>query len=620
MSSNPKDLENQLKAIQSLESFLEPVQTDQDQGVLGQPKEAQVASLPSKEHLEADLKVILVKSGLSSNKLLEQLLKAHDSGKELDSFTLRNFNDIYSQISENLKSFDYQDREFLQNFLDRQLILFSRKSFYMYVRYMAPLILPEGFIDGKHIKLMSDSLQEVERATGSGKKKRKMLFLPPGAMKSKLINLFVSWCLGKHPKWNILHIGHGTQFVEDNAGRPIRDLMRTEEYLRVFPAIIIKSDSRAAGRWETSDGGKYYAAGVGSQIAGRRAHIAICDDVVSEQTAYSVVERRGINAWYVPGLRTRLLPNGSEIVVNTRWHVEDLSGYLIKNDQGSKRPWEIIKIPAILDFEASKLLKMKEGESFWPEFQPLEFLQERKDDPSMTASKWSALYMQEPVPEEGNIIGEKDFMYWSKPEPPALDFIIISIDTAFSLKKTADYNAYSVWGLFHKKTTDMKGREMLLPCLILLEAKRFRCILSEMATIIQETYDFYKPDIVLIEEEARGRDLYPELQLRGFPVIPFSPSQYGDKGMRLHACSPFFKSGRIWVPDSQDFTNDLVEEVSQVPNGAHDDIADTMTQAILYLRDSFGLSNPSYMKETWEEDERSEKKKSKTYWSQATAA
>lgn len=214
-----------------------------------------------------------------------------------------------------------------------------------------------------------------------------MIFCPPGAMKSKIINLFVSWCLGRHPKWNVLHIGHGTQFVEDNAGRPIRDLMRTEEYLKVFPNVKIKQDSRAAGRWELSEGGKYYGAGVGTQIAGRRAHISICDDVVSEQTAYSIVERRGINAWYVPGLRTRLLPNGSEVIVNTRWHTEDLSGYLEHNDKKTRRPWNIIKIPAILNEEGAKLLGLKEGDSFWPEFQDIEFLEERRADPSMTRLK-----------------------------------------------------------------------------------------------------------------------------------------------------------------------------------------------------------------------------------------
>lgn len=597
-SESPND-----KDIDSLLSFLE----------------APTSQVEAKEVL-GDLSVVKTASGLQNDKIIKKHISNHNQDgiktKSINNLSVDTFLEVYNRILNLTSKLTKEEQGVLLEFISKKIIKLSKKNFYMYVKFMAPEILPEGFIDGRHIKLMSDSLQEVEEATTKGTPRRQMIFCPPGAMKSKLINLFVSWCLGRHPKWNILHIGHGTQFVEDNAGRPIRDLMRTEQYLKVFPNVKIKSDSRAAGRWELVDGGKYYGAGVGTQIAGRRAHVSICDDVVSEQTAYSIVERRGINSWYVPGLRTRLLPNGSEIIVNTRWHTEDLSGYLENNDKKSKRPWEIIKIPAILDEKASELLGLPVGESFWPEFQPLEFLQERKDDLSMTASKWSSLYMQEPIPEEGSIFKETDFQLWDSVKPPPIDMVILSLDTAYSIKTSADFSAYSVWGIFQQKNVDSKGREFWIPHLILIEADKKRWEYPELLKQVIEMNAYYKPDIILVENKASGQSLIPELRLMGYPVAEFNPTQWGDKVMRANACTPYFRNGRIWVPDSQDFSSTLIKDALEFPFGSSDDLVDTMTQTLIHLRQTMNISTEQHMSEDID-DEDDYHKRRKTYWSSA---
>lgn len=586
-------------------------------GFLEKPKEDSLDT-PLVQDLTKDKEVLDVAQGLSNDPLLKRVLTTYNTDgvkdKKIGNMSIEAFQSIYDKILQISDKLTKEEKVVILEFISKKVIKYARTNFYMYVKFMAPEILPEGFIDGKHIKLMADSLQKVEEATSKGNPRRQMIFCPPGAMKSKLINLFVSWCLGRHPKWNILHIGHGTQFVEDNAGRPIRDLMRTEQYLKVFPNVKIKSDSRAAGRWELSEGGKYYGAGVGTQIAGRRAHISICDDVVSEQTAYSIVERRGINAWYVPGLRTRLLPNGSEIIVNTRWHTEDLSGYLENNDKKGKRPWEIIKIPAILDEEAAKLLGLKEGGSFWPEFQPLEFLQERKDDPSMTPSKWSSLYMQEPIPEEGSIFKESDFQIWDNPKPPPIDLVILSLDTAYSIKTSADYSAYSVWGVFQQKNVDPKGREYWVPHLILIEADKKRWEYPDLLKQTIEINDYYKPDIILIENKASGQSLIPELQLMGYPVVPFNPTEWGDKVMRANAVTPYFRNGRVWVPDSQEFSSTLIKDALEFPFGSSDDLVDTMTQLIIHLRQTLNISTQEHMSEEIEDEDDYHKRRN-TYWS-----
>lgn len=523
-----------------------------------------------------------------------------------------------------------------------QFILSVRKEeaaehFYPYVQLMAPLMLPEGFIDGRHIKLMCEELESLERSTAKSTALRKpsapsvdlskekpllgrrvQFLLPPGSMKSKLLNLFVTWCFGRHPKWNILHIGHSTQFAEDNFGRQIRDLMNTPEYSSIFSETRIKKDVKAAGRWETTQGGKYFAGGVGVHIAGRRGTIVVCDDVVSEQTAYSDLERPKINAWYVPGLRTRLLPGGSEIIVNTKWHLDDMSGYLLKVDEESRNPWKVFTIPAILTKEAADLLNsvkwklgenLREGGSFWPEFWPLDALEEKRKDKGMSEAKWNALYQQSPIPEEGNIIKENAFRMWTQNEPPPVDYLLVSVDTAFSTRESADFSAYSIWGVFKEPEEDLLGREYLVNSMILLDCEQGRWEFPQLASKIMEINGQYEPDVFVIEKKASGQSLIQEMRRRGVPIAEYIPDK--DKLSRAHACTPFLEAGRVWIPgDRLDeetvkpkaFAQELVTEATQFPFGSHDDLTDTLTQAILWMRDSFNISNPDYTDE-YEEDE-----------------
>jgi hypothetical protein len=120
--------------------------------------------------------------------------------------------------------------------------------------------------------------------------------------------------------------------------------------------------------------GSYYAAGVRSQIAGRGAHIAILDDVMSEEDSFSESGRKYIKDWYPSGLRTRIMPNGSIIIINTRYHYDDLCGWLLKQemDRESKYsiPWEVVSIPAWLDEVAADLLGLPVGSSYFPEWKP----------------------------------------------------------------------------------------------------------------------------------------------------------------------------------------------------------------------------------------------------------
>ena len=214
-------------------------------------------------------------------------------------------------------------RDRLKDLVDRK----CNEDFLSFVKRFAPLLVSD-FVMGKHIELISEKLQQVE----SGEIKRLMVFLPPRSSKSVICSkLFPAWYIGKHDNHEIMSISHSDQLASD-FGRSVRDIVSEDSFQKVFNGVLLRQDVRAAGKWKTSGGGSYYAAGVRSQIAGRGAHIAILDDAMSEEDAISNAGRRYIKEWWPSGLRTRLMPNGRIIIINTRYHYDDLCGWLLKQD------------------------------------------------------------------------------------------------------------------------------------------------------------------------------------------------------------------------------------------------------------------------------------------------
>lgn len=524
----------------------------------------------------------------------------------------------------------------------------AKNDFMTYVELMAPEILPEGFVSGKHIAVLAKKLQEIEKTVveteafnkanqnairekkvKAKKSKRAQYFLPPGGMKSKLISiLFVSWFMGRHPQWPVLQLGHSTKFCIDNFGRQVLEVLFSDKHIAIFPDdnCRVKRTARSAQSFQLVGGGKYYTTGAGSKIAGRRAALLISDDVISEQEAYSDSVRNKINEWYIPGARSRMLPFGTEIIVNTRWHLEDLSGFLEKRDSGSENPWEIIRFPAILDRESAKLLGLQEGESFWPELWPLDIFIEAQR--TMSASKFNAMYMQNPIADDGNIIKETYWQEWDEEDEPLCEAVIVSLDTAFSEKQSADYSGYTVWGVFFQREIGRNGFEYIAANLILLGSEKgrwsFPVLLEKILgryEKIQGKWDLveegvlqkWQPDYYIVEKKASGQSLIQELRLKQMPVVEFDPGR-DDKITRMNACVPTFMSGRVWYPMDKAWAKSVVAEVCQFPNGPSKDIPDTVSQAIIWLRK--GLVVPSEGEVGWEdmEDAPTVRRKASTYW------
>ena len=518
---------------------------------------------------------------------------------------------------------DFKDLKILEDRLLDQLIEKARTSFYAFVKLMAPAVLPEKFEDGVHIELICSELQEVYESVANHSllPKRLQLWLPPGSMKSKLAsNLFPAWCLGRKPQWCFLAIGSDFEFSVDNFGRPTKDLIDSDQYQAIFPLTKLKKDVQSAGRWDTSKKGRFVARGAGQNIAGRRAHISIVDDAITEQTTDT--GRQEINAWYRKGLRTRLLPRGAEIIINTRWFVEDLSGFMLKVDERSSRPWKVVRIPAILDLEASTMLKARcqvgdprfeEGTSFWPEFWPTALLLEKKE--TMPPHEWASLYQQSPVLEEGGLVKRTDWKIWEEPEPPKCKSVVVSLDTALSQADAANFSAYTVWGVFTNLVTLFDNTQIAQDSIVLLSAGKGRWDFTGLCAKARELDTKYEPDFFLIENTSAGLLLIPEMYKWGLPVLPCQPVK--DKTSRLQATTPYFQAGRVWVPKGKTWAEEVVQEVCSFQprlRNQKDDYTDTVSQAIIWMRDNHKIDNDGYSNR-W--DEAIQKHRPKTYWSSA---
>jgi len=433
-------------------------------------------------------------------------------------------------------------------------------------------VWPE-FIEGKHHKKIADKFNKLAK----GEIKRLIINMPPRHTKSEFASfLLPAWMVGRKPDLKIIQSTHTTELAI-RFGRKAKTLIDSPEYQQMFKTTL-REDSQAAGKWETSQGGEYYAAGVGSAITGRGADLLIIDDPHSEQDALNMASMERAYEWYTSGPRQRLQPGGAIVVVMTRWNMKDLTGMLLKSQKELKSDqWHLIEFPAILP----------SGKPVWPEYWKKDELEGVKA--SISIGKWNAQWMQNPTAEEGSLIKREWWKVWEKDTMPPLEHVIQSYDTAFLKKESADYSAITTWGVFRPDQDSP-------PNLILLDAVKERLEFPELRKKAMEQYRYWNPETVIIESKASGLPLTYELRKMGIPVINFTPSRGNDKHARVNACAPIFESGQIWAPDMK-FAEEVVEECASFPYGDHDDLVDSTTQAVMRFRQGGFISLPDDEKE-----------------------
>jgi predicted phage terminase large subunit-like protein len=467
---------------------------------------------------------------------------------------------------------------------------------------------------GKHHRKLADLLMEIERGreyddegvplddTG---KDRVCVNIPPRHGKSQLVSLyFPAWYLGRNPDKKVMMVSHTTDLAVD-FGRKVRNLISTEQYQAVFPNVQLAQDSKSAGRWNTNAGGEYYACGIGSSIAGRGAHLLLVDDPHSEQDVlngnFDVFDKA--YEWFTYGARTRLMPGGRVAIVQTRWHLDDLTGRVVRdmaqNQQADQ--YEVIEFPAILEIEQEteeegKTVSKIVEKPLWPEFFNLNALHRTKA--SMPLFQWNAQYQQKPTAEEAALVKREWWTYWDYDTPPECEYIIMSLDAAAEKNNRADYTAITIWGVFNYEggQRDSDGNTIGVPNtynLILLNSIKERMEFPELKEKAYNEYLEWEPDAFIVEKKSSGTPLYQELRRTGVMVQEFTPHRgSGDKIARLNSVADIIKSGLVWVPRTR-WAEELVEEVAGFPFMSHDDLVDSMVMALMRFRQGGFISLPS---------------------------
>ena len=426
---------------------------------------------------------------------------------------------------------------------------------------------------GKHHRILSNLLMQI----AAGKKDRVCVNIPPRHGKSQLVSIyFPAWFLGKFPNKKVMMVSHTTDLAVD-FGRKVRNIVDSDAYKQIFPTVNLAADSKSAGRWNTNAGGEYYACGIGSSIAGRGADLLLVDDPHSEQDVingnFDVFDKA--YEWFTYGARTRLMPQGKVAIIQTRWHLDDLTGRVVKDmamNAGSDQ-YEVVEFPAIIDtIDKTGAPTQK---ALWPEFYDLPALLRTKA--SMPLFQWNAQYQQNPTSEEASVVKREWWKIWTKEDPPQCEYLIMSLDAAAEAHNRADFTALTTWGVFNNEEAGAYH-------IILLNSIKKRIEFPELKALALEEYKEWEPDAFIVEKKSNGVPLFQELRRQGIPLQEYTPHRgSGDKLARLNSVADIVMSGLVWVPETR-WAEELVEEIAGFPFSSHDDLVDSTVMALMRFR------------------------------------
>jgi predicted phage terminase large subunit-like protein len=416
----------------------------------------------------------------------------------------------------------------------------ARKSLQSFTEQINPAYIAAG-----HHRLICEKLEAVER----GDIDRLMIFMPPRHGKSELASRkFPAWYLGRNPAKQIIAASYNSDLAMD-FGRDVRNLVGSPEFGDVFPNVELREDSRAANRMNTSHGGAYVAAGVGTAVTGRGAHILLIDDPFKDrEEADSERRRQIVDDWFRSTAYTRLMPGGAVILIQTRWHEDDLAGRLLERERRAEDggEWHVLDLPAI----------DAKGQALWPEWYDVPALNRIKN--SIGAREWSALYQQRPQPDDGTFFQREWFKEWSVlPELRyygASDYAVTDGD--------GDFTVHRVWGIDHKgwvyRVAGWRGQtsaDVWIESKLDLIAKYKPLAWFGEGGVIQKA----------IEPMLKRRMLERRVHCR----LEWLPSIH-DKPTRARSFQAMASMGRVFIEPGAD-----IAEFLAFPAGKHDDDVDT---------------------------------------------
>ncbi len=484
----------------------------------------------------------------------------------------------------------------------------ARRSLLHYIERSMSEYVP-GWVHEDICMRLEAFLEAVEKKRSP----RLMLWVPPRHGKSEIASVrFPEWVLGKHPEWEFI----ATSYAVDlplNFSRRIRARLQEDTYHAVFPQSRLSKDSTSAEFWRTTAGGGYRAAGVGGGITGMGANVLLVDDPVKDQEeADSETIREKVWNWFTTTAYTRLAPGGGVLVIQTRWHDDDLSGRLERQMQDIEKAraeelaeirqlyhnamtaeakkeadaryhawkvaeatydrWTIVKYPAIatvdewFDPASKRILTERKPEN---PHQGLKLLR-KVGDPLHPARHWSALYQQNPVPDEG-LFFTKDMFRYVPTRPDHRDmYVFVTWDLAVGQKQSNDWTVGVVGALDWKDD------------LYILDVLRAKWSSHQQADVIIDTHIKYGATLTGIEKGVLELALKPHLDRRMRERRQYITLAEGDialrpvtdKIIRARPLQGRLQQGKVLLPADQPWVDQLVQEFLRFPGGLHDDIVD----------------------------------------------
>lgn len=486
------------------------------------------------------------------------------------------------------------------------------RSLAKFIQLAWPIVEPgQPYIHNWHIDFICKHLEAITRGVKLDEDKfynRLLINVPPGAMKSLLVNVFWpawEWGPRRMPSMRYICASHSMDLAVRDSTK-MRRLIQSDWYQARWGDIVtLTGDQNAKTKFENTKTGFRQAVAAGS-ITGARGDRVLIDDPLSATDANSEAVRASVAEWFEQAVPTRLNnPDRSAIVViMQRLHEEDPSGIIMEKQYDE---YDHIMIPMEYDPDRAGPTKLgwedprrERGELYFPERFPQSVIE--RDKRIMGTYAISGQYQQQPTPDDGGIIKKGWWQVWDNADVfPAFDYIVAAVDTAYTEKTENDYSAMSVWGIFSEdpvaeasRSAVRDGRSFLIertykqphPKVMLIYAWQERLLFNDLLQKILQTCNRFPIDRVLIEDKAAGIPIATELRRvyanRNFGV-QLDPVGTLDKQARLYSVQHLFEEGLVYAPDKE-WADMVINQCVRFPKAKHDDLVDTVSMAMRYLR------------------------------------
>jgi predicted phage terminase large subunit-like protein len=440
-----------------------------------------------------------------------------------------------------------------------------------------PLVSPATFAQltsqgkwqpARHLAYLDRAILEAIDQAAAGQLDGLVVSMPPQHGKSELCSKYLpAWYLGIHPDRRVILTSYEADFAA-TWGRKARDVL--ERHGGVF-GIRVSKRSGAMHRWDIDgrDGGMS-TAGVGGPITGRGAHLLIIDDPIkNDEEARSSTCRQKQWEWWQSVASTRLRPGGLSILIQTRWHRDDLTGRLLEHARFSGQRWRVVRFPAVAEHE--DILGRSPGEALWPEMYSRERLEQART--GRTEYYWQAMYQQNPLAEGATEWPETFFgpQIWFDEWPKHWRCKAVALDPSKGRDgKVGDYSAFALM---------MVGRDGLIYVDADLD-HRNTSIITETALEITRTF---RPDGFCIEvnqfQQLLADDIARRSRERGITVPLFTVENMVPKVVRIRRLTPLLSQGVLRFKTNSRGARLLVQQLRDFPLADHDDGPDALEMA-----------------------------------------